>query len=451
MAIPNQIIISSSTNTVNVGSSNNSITVSSSFCNTLINVTQSTTNIVTVATPGPQGTTGAAGGGINTSSFATTGSNTFIGNQTITGSLNITQGITGSLLGTSSWANNSTTSSYVLSSSYALTSSYSNTSTSASYALNSTSASYALNSTSASFATTSITSSYVNDLNQNVIVSGSLTVLNGATIFGSSSFQYVTSSQLAVSASYISVNVFEPAQRFGGILVYDSGSSNATASLSWDSLNNHWVYQNASGSTYSGGMLMSGPRNTGSLGDEPSLTQYYIPRSDGGDHLDNTQIYSSGSIHIVTGSLTVTQGITGSLNGTSSWANNSTSASFSSTASYINNLSQSVIITGSTQGNVTTLSIASNTASLNLNLGNFFTLQLVSGSNTHINPSNIKPGQSSVLQLSTTGSATVSFPSTVKQPSGSAYTPTTTTGTDILTFVSFDSSNLYLVSVKNLI
>lgn len=250
------------------------------------------TRVVVVNTLGPKGDTGATGpagptgpiGSVNTSSFATTGSNTFIGNQTITGSLNITQGITGSLLGTSSWSNNSLTASYVLSSSYALTSSYSNTSTSASFSL---------------------------------------------------------------TASYW------------------SGSITNTA--------------------------------------------------------------------------------------TASYVLNAISSSFAATASYINNLSQSVIITGSTQGNVTTLSIASNTASLNLNLGNFFTLQLVSGFNTYINPSNVKPGQSSVLQLSTTGSATVSFPSTVKQPSGSAYTPTTTTGTDILTFVSFDNSNLYLVSVKNLI
>lgn len=148
---------------------------------------------------------------------------------------------------------------------------------------------------------------------------------------------------------------------------------------------------------------------------------------------------------IITGSTTSTLGFTGSLFGTSSWANNSISSSF------INNLNQSVVITGSTQGNVTALTISSNTASLNLNSGNFFTLQLVAGVNTHINPSNIKPGQSSILLLSTTGSATVSFPSTVKQPSGSSYTPTTTTSTDILTFVSLDNSNLYLVSVKNLI
>ena len=155
----------------------------------------------------------------------------------------------------------------------------------------------------------------VNDLNQNVFISGSLTVLQGATIYGSSSFQYVTSSQLAVSASFISVNVFEPVERFGGLKVYDSGSSTATASLAWDSLHNHWVYQNVSGSTYTGGMLLSGPRNTGSLGDEPNLTTWYIPRSDGGDHLNDSQIYSSGSTHIVTGSLTVTAGVTGSFTG----------------------------------------------------------------------------------------------------------------------------------------
>lgn len=109
------------------------------------------------------------------------------------------------------------------------------------------------------------------------------------------------------------------------------------------------------------------------------------------------------------------------------------------------------IVTGSTRGNVTTLTISSNTASLDLSRGNFFTLQLVSGSNTYINPSNILPGQTSILTLSTTGSATVSFPSSVKQPSGSAYIPTTTTGVDILTFASTDSSTLYVVGIKNMI
>jgi hypothetical protein len=40
--------------------------------------------------------TGSGGGTINTSSFATTGSNIFIGNQTITGSISVTNSVTAS-------------------------------------------------------------------------------------------------------------------------------------------------------------------------------------------------------------------------------------------------------------------------------------------------------------------------------------------------------------------
>jgi hypothetical protein len=168
------------------------------------------------------------------------------------------------------------------------------------------------------------------------------------------------------------------------------------------------------------------------------------------------------------GSVGSTQGFTGSLQGTASFATSASHAQGyvlnSSTSSFITNsqtgsyastgsvtFTGSQIVTGSTRGNVTVLTISSNTASVDLSVGNFFTLQLVSGSNTHINPSNILPGQTSLLTLSTTGSATVSFPSSVKQPSGSAYIPTTSTGVDILTFVSVDSSTLYVANIKNMI
>lgn len=114
-------------------------------------------------------------------------------------------------------------------------------------------------------------------------------------------------------------------------------------------------------------------------------------------------------------------------------------------------VSNSLIVTKSIRGNVTALSITSNTASLDLSLGNFFTLQLIPGSNTYINPSNILPGQTSTLTISTTGSATVSFPSFIKQPSGSTYVPTTTIGVDVLTLTSVNTSSLYIVSVKNMI
>lgn len=145
-------------------------------------------------------------------------------------------------------------------------------------------------------------------------VTGSLTITQNLTVLGSSSFVYVTSSQLAVSNSFISVNVFEPAERFGGLKVYDSGSEShqATASLAWDSLYNRWVYQNASGSNYSGGILIAGPRNSGSLGDETTLTNGYLPKSVGGDHIDNSIISESGTVITVHGSL-IANSLTGSI------------------------------------------------------------------------------------------------------------------------------------------
>ncbi|NCW06736.1 MAG: hypothetical protein EBW35_05975, partial [Rhodobacterales bacterium] len=124
-------------------------------------------------------------------------------------------------------------------------------------------------------------------------------------------------------------------KRFGGLVVYDSGSLShqATASLFWDSLNNHWIYQNASGSTYSGGMLINGPRNLGALGDEQGTTNNAIMKGQGGDHItssrifdDGTNVYTNSDVQI-TGSLTVT----GNVIATASWATNAVSASYSTT------------------------------------------------------------------------------------------------------------------------
>ena len=139
---------------------------------------------------------------------------------------------------------------------------------------------------------------------------------------------------------------------------------------------------------------------------------------------------ASGSLHKFVGTTTVTGSV--NINGTSTFTG-------------------SIIQTGSVNGNVNALTITSNTASLNLNDGNFFTLQLVSGSATHLNPSNIKPGQTVSVFVNTTGSATMTFPSSIKQISGSAYVPTTSTGLDVVTLISKDASSLYLVNAKNFI
>lgn len=128
------------------------------------------------------------------------------------------------------------------------------------------------------------------------------------------------------------------------------------------------------------------------------------------------------------------------------------SASFATTANGVNPLSQSVVITGSLNGLVVSASISSNTSSFNFSTANFFT-SLVTGS-TFFNITNPLAGETVNVLLTTQGAgqATASFSSNVKQVSGSSYVPTAgTSKNDILTFISFDGTSVYLANVKNLV
>jgi hypothetical protein len=124
-------------------------------------------------------------------------------------------------------------------------------------------------------------------------ISGTL-YLNNVTVFGTQSVAYISSSQLNIGTNIITVNTDIPSVRFGGLSVYDSGSTGLTGSLLWDSQNNHWVYSNPSGSSYSGGMFISGPR-TSTLGSETGTTSCALMMGQGGDHITSSAIFHYGN------------------------------------------------------------------------------------------------------------------------------------------------------------
>jgi len=118
---------------------------------------------------------------------------------------------------------------------------------------------------------------------------------NNVVVYGTSSIQYITSSQVNFGTNIITVNTDTPAVRFGGLAVFDSGSTQLTGSMLWDSEKNHWIYSNPSGSSYNSAMLMNGPRNTGSLGNEQGTTSCALMMGQGGDHITSSMIYSYGN------------------------------------------------------------------------------------------------------------------------------------------------------------
>ena len=318
-------------------------------------------------------------------------------------------------------------------------------------------------------------------------------------------------------------------QSYGGVIHLSTNTSIVTGSFTQlqdgfgTNLGVWWNGQGAvSGSSFTGSLFgtassavsatngfpyTGSAKITGSLGVTGSISVTNGVEVKAGD-LDfsggNINIYS-GNINqfagastlqttVISGSLTLKQGATGSLLGTASFATsasyaltatsasyalnatsasyalNATSASYAVSASLaansilLNGTASSVFattgsntfvgnqtISGSVKGNVNALTISSQTASLDCNTGNYFTLTLVSGSITRLNFSNTQAGQVINLQVqqSATSGGNLSFPSTVTFPTGSAYTASIAANEiDLLTFISFNGTNIRAVPAK---
>jgi hypothetical protein len=190
------------------------------------------------------------------------------GNTLITGSLTVTSGITGSIFGTSSWANNAVSSSYSANSKL-----------------------FDGNNT-AVFATTAS-----NIFIGSQTITGSLIITNDLTVIGSSSIQYITSSQLNIATNLINVNTNTPSIRFGGIAVNDSGSSPIrSGSFLFDSQENHWlaVHENG-GVVVTSSLFLMGPETYNSIGSETHPTTNRVLKSVDDEHVGDSNITDTGT------------------------------------------------------------------------------------------------------------------------------------------------------------
>ncbi len=138
-------------------------------------------------------------------------------------------------------------------------------------------------------------------IHNDLYVSGNLAIL------GSGSIVHISASQVDIGTNILNLNTYAPFERFAGLSIYDSGSNaGVTGSLLWDSQNDVWIYANPSGSNYASARLISGPLNTGSLGDETGLTNGHFPIATGDDHIsDSLLTYQGTTLALNTNKFTV--------------------------------------------------------------------------------------------------------------------------------------------------
>lgn len=233
-----------------------------------------------------------------------------------------------------------------------------------------------------------------------------------------------------------------------------SGIGNATIySASVASRLNNIEYSTASLNNFSSSIgLYTASVNTFSASTLNRLTSIEAFTSSANLRLNSLETFSSstnarlGSIETFTSSANLRLNSIESKSG--SWATTG-----SNTFVGTETITGSLVVTGSAYGNVNTLSIVSQTASMDFSAANFYQITLVSGSTTRIEATNVKAGETVNLLVMqpAVGFGSVSLSSTFKQIVGFAYTPTqAASANDILTFVTFNSSSVFVGNIKNL-
>jgi hypothetical protein len=108
------------------------------------------------------------------------------------------------------------------------------------------------------------------NLQSDLYVSGNLQVLGSATSV------IIQSQTVELDDNIIKLNAYSPFERYAGLEVMDSGSTNLSASLLWDGLNDYWMFMSSSGQS---SKLIG--TTAGTYGSEISLTTNRITKATG--------------------------------------------------------------------------------------------------------------------------------------------------------------------------
>ncbi len=160
-----------------------------------------------------------------------------------------------------------------------------------------------------------VSSSYVrnnstNTFNGNQTISGSLTVTQDLVVLGSSSIQNVSSSTLNIGTNLITVAVNQPAVRFGGIAVIDSGSSGGSGSFLYDGVQDEFIFvHKGNGTNVTSSHFLLGPETYDNLGNESYIAQHRVIKGVGNEHVAASNIFDDGTTISLGSNVTVTGSI----------------------------------------------------------------------------------------------------------------------------------------------
>jgi len=169
--------------------------------------------------------------------------------------------------------------------------------------------------TSLNLLTGSLATTGSNTFKGTTIISGSTYIQGDLVVYGSSSIQYISASSVNIGTNIVQLNTANPAVRFAGLTMIDSGSVGGSGSFLYDSNEDEFIFvHRGNGTNVTSSHFVMGPETYDSLGNETYLTNNRLIKGTGKEHLVDSCIWElSGSVGINTTTTTNLFKVSGAL------------------------------------------------------------------------------------------------------------------------------------------
>jgi hypothetical protein len=135
-------------------------------------------------------------------------------------------------------------------------------------------------------------------------ITGSLFISSDLVVQGSSSLQNITASAVSIGTNIVNLNTANPAIRYAGLVIGDSGSVGGSGSFLYDSVQDEMIFVHRGTSTVvTSSVVLMGPQTYDNVGSETYPTSNYIQKGTGNEHLANSCIIDDGTTICVNANL----------------------------------------------------------------------------------------------------------------------------------------------------
>jgi len=126
-------------------------------------------------------------------------------------------------------------------------------------------------------------------------ITGSLFISSNLIVQGTSSLQNITASAVSIGTNIVNLNTANPAVRYAGLVIGDSGSVGGSGSFLYDSVQDEMIFVHRGTSTVvTSSVTLMGPQTFDNVGNETYPTCNRIQKGTGNEHLVDACIWEAG-------------------------------------------------------------------------------------------------------------------------------------------------------------